>query len=103
MMFKAKDLVSAGLYSREEDVLRDALRSLLWIRPEYRLELAIHAYQHSGISLSKAAHLAGLCFEEMKDLLLKRGIKIDLGPDSKEEVESEVKILGSKLDELHSK
>jgi predicted HTH domain antitoxin len=102
-MFEAKDLVSAGLYSREEDVLRDALRSLLWIHPEYRLELAVHAYQHSGISLSKAAHLAGLCFEEMKDLLLKRSIKIDLGPDSKEEIESEVEILGRKLDELHSK
>jgi predicted HTH domain antitoxin len=101
-MYKVKDLVSAGLYTREEDVLRDAIRSLLWTHPEYRLELAIHTYQHSGISLSKAAHLAGLCFEEMKDLLLKRGIKIDLGPDSKEDIESEVEIIGRKLDELHS-
>ena len=101
-MFEAKDLVSAGLYSREEDVLRDAMRSLLWMHPEYRLELAVHTYQHSEISLAKAAHLAGLCFEEMKDLLLKRGVKIHLGPDSKEEIEHEVEILGKKLDELHS-
>jgi predicted HTH domain antitoxin len=101
-MYKVKDLVSAGLYTREEDVLRDALRSLLWIHPEYRLELAVHTYQHSDISLSKAAHLAGLCFEEMKDLLLIRGIKIDLGPDSKEDIESEAEIIGRKLDELHS-
>jgi predicted HTH domain antitoxin len=48
----------------------------------------------SDISLSKAAHLAGLCFEEMKDLLLIRGIKIDLGPDSKEDIESEAEIIG---------
>jgi predicted HTH domain antitoxin len=101
-MYNVKDLVSAGLYTREEDVLRDALRSLLWVHPEYRLELAVHAYQHAGISLSKAAHLAGLCFEEMKDLLLIRGIKIDLGPDSKEDIEKEAEIIGRKLDELHS-
>jgi predicted HTH domain antitoxin len=102
-MFEAKDLVSAGLYSKEEDVLRDAMRSLLWMHPEYRLELAVYTYKHSEISLAKAAHLAGLCFEEMKYLLLKRGIKIHLGPNSKEEIESEIEILGKKLDELHSK
>ena len=101
-MFKVKDLVSAGLYSKEEDALRDAMRSLLWTHPGYRLELAIHKYQHSGISLSKAAQIAGICFEEMKDLLLIRGIKIDLGPDSKAEIEIEVETLGRKLDELHS-
>ncbi len=66
------------------------------------MELAVHTYQHSGISLSKAAHLAGLCFEEMKNLLLIRGIKIDLGPDSKEGIESDAEIIGRKLDELHS-
>ena len=44
-MFQLKDLISAGLYKKEEDLQKDALRALLWVHPEYRLELAIHAYQ----------------------------------------------------------
>jgi len=50
-----------------------------------------------------AAHLAGICFEEMRDILRKRGIKLGLGPESKEEIEKKVEIIRRKLDELHRK
>ena len=62
---------------------------------------AIHAYQAGEISLSKAAYKAGLCFEEMRDILRKRGIRLDLGPESREEIEKEVDLLRRKLDGVH--
>ena len=100
-MFQLKDLISAGLYEKEEDVQKDALRALLWAHPEYRLELAIHTYQEGEISLSKAAYKAGLCFEEMRDILRKRGIRLHLGPESHQEILKEVDILRKKLDGVH--
>jgi len=59
-MLKVQDFVKARLYESEDEVIRDALRHLLRARPDLRIQLAVHRYQTEGLSLAKAASLAGV-------------------------------------------
>lgn len=88
------DLVDAGLYRTQKEVIADALRHLLHVHPEYRIALAVHWYQmDKEISLGKAAQLAGVSQEEMKEILVDRGVSLRLGPASIEEAQKEVATL----------
>jgi len=70
-------LVEANLYPNETDVMTNALRHLWQNRPDLCLALAIHRYQTNEIiSLAKAARMAGVSIEQMKDILLSRGITL---------------------------
>jgi predicted HTH domain antitoxin len=80
-----KGLVNSGIYKSEDEVMHFALKQLLENNPEQRLKLAVHRYQNKEISLGKAAEIAGLCWEEMKDVLIRNGIKPRLGPQTIEE------------------
>jgi predicted HTH domain antitoxin len=91
--WQTKDLVSAGLYENEDDVVQDAIRALLSERPQLRLELAIHRYRREEISLAKAAALAGVSWERMRELLLSRGLQPRLGPETKEEAYEEIQAM----------
>lgn len=86
----AKDLVAAQLYPSEEEAVQDAFRHLLRSRPEARLQLALHRYQAEGISLAKAAHLAGMSWAQMRDILRERGVELRLGPTELEEAKEEI-------------
>ncbi len=94
---KAQDFVEARLYDSEEDVIQDALCHLLRVRPQLRIQLAVHRYQTEGLSLAKAASLAGVSWAQMKDILVERGIQPRLGPETMEEVEKEVQTLRDNL------
>lgn len=88
-----KELVDSGLYESEEIVINEALKSLLKENPEVRKKLAISRYQNKEISLGKAAQIAGICWEEMKDELIKNGIKPRLGPQTIEEAKRDALVL----------
>ena len=92
-MLKARDFVEARLYGSKEDVIQDGLRHLLRARPDLRMHLAVHRYQTEGISLAKAASLAGVSWAQMKDILVERGIQPRLGPETLEEAEKEAQTL----------
>lgn len=92
-MLKARDLVEAQLYEDEEAVIQDALRYLLRARADLRLRLAVHRYQTEGISLAKAADLAGLSWAQMKDVLVEHGVQPRLGPETLEEAQGDVDVL----------
>jgi len=100
-MLQAKDFVQARLYQNEEAVIQDALRSLLREKPQMRIELAIHRYQTEDISLARAASLAGVSFDRMKEILVSRGVKPRLGPETEEEAQEEIKVLERLLSEGH--
>jgi predicted HTH domain antitoxin len=89
-MLRTADFVRAGLYDNEESVIRDGLRYLLQARPELRLELGIYRYRTEDISLIKAANLAGVSFEQMKEILKSRSIEPRLGLETREEALEEV-------------
>ena len=85
--------MAARLYSSQEAVIEDALRSLLQEKPQLRVAVAIYRYQTEELSLAKAAHLAGVSFDRMKELLLSRGVQLRLGPMDDAEIAEEVNTL----------
>jgi predicted HTH domain antitoxin len=62
-----------------------------------RVELAVHQYQAGDISLGKATNLAGVSFEQMKDILQSRGMILHLGPETPAEALEEVAALREHL------
>jgi len=90
---EARDFVEARLYASEEEVVRDALRHLLRARPDVRVQLAAYRYQTEGLSLAKAAELGGVSWTQMKEILLEKGIALQLGPETIEEAEAEAQAL----------
>ncbi len=90
---QALDLVKAGIYQSEDEVNRDGLRHLLRARPDLRIKVAIHRYQTEDISLGKAAELAGVSWEQMREILLEHDIQPRLGPETVEEIEEEIQVL----------
>ena len=91
--WQTRDFVSAGLYEDERDVVRDAMRALLSEKPQLRLELAIHRYRVEQVSLAKAAALAGVSWERMREILLSRGVQLCLGPETEEEAYEEIQAM----------
>jgi len=55
-----------------------------------RMEIAIHQYQTDEISVGKAANLAGVSFEQMKDILRSRGVVLRLGLETIKEAQEEI-------------
>jgi predicted HTH domain antitoxin len=86
-------LLKIGAYRTEGEVLKDALRQLLLSRPGYRIDIAVKLYTDDKISLGKAAELAGMSFDEMKDVLIQRGIKPKLGIVTISEALDEIAVL----------
>jgi len=67
-------LVESKVYPNKEELIYDAFRALLRAKPNLRIESAIHLYLKKQISFSRAAELAGLCAEELKNIMAERGI-----------------------------
>ena len=93
MMITPHALVEAGIYPDEQTVIREAIRALWQERPQVKIEWAIHQYQTQDISLAKAATLANVCFDRMKEILLQRGIQPRLGAETLNEARQELEAL----------
>ena len=87
---KPKELVDLALYKNEQEVIDEGVRYILRSHPEYRIEIAIKRYKEETISLGKAADIAGISLEEMKETLRARGVALK-GPESKEEIKEDAK------------
>jgi predicted HTH domain antitoxin len=97
--WQTKVFVEAGLYDDEQAVMRDAVRALLTEKPQLRLEGAIHRYRTEEISLARAATLAGVSWERMREILLNRGVQLRLGPETEKEAREEIEALERILDD----
>ena len=95
-MIRPKDLVRLGLYRTEREAVEDGIRHLLLSHPEYRVAVALERYRRQEVSLGKAAQIAGLSVEEMKELLRDRGIPL-LGPETREEIRADAERARSAL------
>ena len=76
-------LVESKLYPSRDELIKDAFRALLRAKPNLKIESAITLYINGEISFSRAAELAGLCDEDLKNILADRGIDRDIFPSSK--------------------
>ncbi len=86
-------LVERGLFESEDNLRLSAYRSLFTLRPELKTELALSLYERGEISLGRAAEMAGLSREEMKEILAARGIERRIALRSPEQVAEDVRFL----------
>ena len=75
----ADALVRGRVYSTKKELFEDALRTFFEFRKDMRIAAVVEMYKTEEMSISKAAELAGVNTEEMKDFLAKSGIKIRRG------------------------
>ena len=93
MSINIQDLVDAGVFPNADAAMQEALRVLWQERPGVRIDVAIHHYITAPISLAKAAAIAGVSFDRMKDILAERGVELRLGPETVEEARQDVEAL----------
>ncbi|MCS3672835.1 putative HTH domain antitoxin [Salinibacter ruber] len=80
-----QELVDLGFYDDEQHVIEEGIRHILRKNPEYKIEIAVERYEDETVSLEKAADIAGVSVEEMKETLRLRGVALK-GPEHKEEI-----------------
>lgn len=97
-MVTLQSLVQAGLFPSEEDALEEALRVLWQERPQLRLDWAIYQYRSGQLSLSRAAALAGVSFDRMKETLVQRGVQLRLGSSNLDEARHELEVVEKSLE-----
>jgi predicted HTH domain antitoxin len=96
---RVEDLIEAGVYESESQAVGEALRHLLQDRPELRLQVALYRYRtDEELTLARAAAIAGVSLERMKELLDRHGITPRLGPQTIQEAREEWKTLESWMD-----
>jgi predicted HTH domain antitoxin len=93
MAIDLQALVKAGIYPDAETAIQEALRVLWQERPNVRIDVAVHRYRTENLSMAKAAALAGVCFDRMKEILAERGVPLRLGPETLEEARDELNSL----------
>ncbi len=79
-----ESLIRLKLYKDREELIRDAFRALLELKPALKIESAIDLYKRGEISLWSAAEVAGLSLEEFKESLASRGVRIEVSSTRKE-------------------
>ncbi|MFQ6052578.1 MAG: UPF0175 family protein [Candidatus Hydrothermarchaeota archaeon] len=83
-------LLRTEIYKNKDELIRDAIRALLEMKPNLRIEIGVDLYKRDEVTLWRAAEIAGVNLEEFKEILASRGIKIKvLG--TKEETEKRLR------------
>jgi predicted HTH domain antitoxin len=72
-------LIRIKSYASKDEVISDALRALLILKPGLKTEIAADLYKIGEVSLWRAADMAGMSLEEFKAVLASRSIKIEVG------------------------
>jgi len=90
---KIEAVVDEGWYSSKSDVIRDALRVLFNTKSNLNISAAIGMYKKGKVTLSRAAEIAGMDPISFKEILIDRGIPIEVSVDSVEEMDSQGKVL----------
>jgi predicted HTH domain antitoxin len=90
MAVQLQELIQAGIYPDAESAVQAALRVLWQERPQVRIDVAVHRYRTEDLSVAKAAALAGVSFDRMKEILAAHNVPLRLGPETLEEARAEV-------------
>jgi predicted HTH domain antitoxin len=86
-------LIRAGYYKDKENILDDAFRTMLEVRPALKIEIAVELYKEEKISLSRAAEIAGSSLEGFKNILEQRGIKRIIKAPTEDKIRKEVGLI----------
>ncbi len=86
-------LVERGVFESEESLTTSAYRSLLMLQPALKVEIALSLYLAEEISLGRAAEVAGIPREQMKEALSARGIERKYPQRSREDINRDIALL----------
>lgn len=67
-------MINAGYYDNKSELIREAVRLFFSKKGENRLVVAVELYRKEKITISRAAEIAGIPFENMKSILAEEGI-----------------------------
>jgi predicted HTH domain antitoxin len=76
--------VRAGLYANIGEALQEAVKTWLAVRPNIRLEVAVELFRSNEVTIDRAAEIAGLNRWLFQDILMQRGIHVQVEVDSSE-------------------
>ena len=85
-------VVRAGDYTSREEAIGHALEVLLAANPPLRINTAVELYRLGKVTLTRAAEIAGLELEALKEQLAKRDVPI-LVDEPSEEIRTEAELL----------
>ena len=80
-------------YKSVDNLIEDAFRALLNLKPGLKVEMAIELYLREEISLSRASEMVGMNIERFKDILKVRGLKVSSYIGSEEDIESGLRLI----------
>jgi len=83
-------LIKRGYYDNKSEIFREAIRGLFANNQTLRISAVVELYQDRRISLGKAAEMAGLTIEEMKEIFASQDVIFERGPSDNEEMEEQV-------------
>ena len=62
-------IIRAGYYDNRSELIRDALRSFMSRKAHVRLVAALKMYERGKATIARAAEMAGMPYEDMKNIL----------------------------------
>ena len=87
---RAKNFAEVTLGYQPEEALREAVQTLLAVKPQLRMEAAIRRYLDEEITLGRAAELTGVSRWRFQELLAQRDLSITLEASPAKELDEEV-------------
>ena len=67
-------IIRAGYYDNRSELIRDALRSFMSRKTHIRLVAALKLYERGKATIARAAEIAGMPYEDMKNILEEEGL-----------------------------
>ena len=67
-------IIRAGYYDNRSELIRDALRSFMSHKTHVRLVAALKLYERGKATIARAAEIAGMPYEDMKNILEEEGL-----------------------------
>lgn len=93
-----KALVRSGFFDNKSEIFRIALREYLEKNRNLRITAAIEMYNEDKATFAKAAEIAGVSYDEMKEIFWENGIEFKRGPSDPEELEKGAKGLQESME-----
>ena len=86
-------LVKGGYFRSKDSFIEESVKYMLVSRGDLKINAAVEMYRSHDVSLARASEVAGMSIFEFKELLKTRGIKMVVEAPSKEEIDSQIKMM----------
>jgi len=93
MKERVEAVIRSGVYTDESELYNEAIRTLFEVKSDLKTIAAVELYKEGGVSLEKAAEIAGVNVLQFKEILSQKGITrwIGSGEDDLERKTEELK------------